>query len=81
MTPEDPSLWQVLSKRLIHTSQWGINVALWSVRLPDGKVVSDHPVLEHLRPAVGVIPIADDGRVLMIDHYRVITDRRGWERV
>jgi ADP-ribose pyrophosphatase len=77
--PDDPTPWQVLSKRAIHTSRWGINVALWSVRLPDGTVVTDHPVLDHLRPAVGVIPIGQDGRVLMIDHYRVITGRRGWE--
>ncbi len=79
MTPDDLGPWQVLSKRTIHTSRWGIDVALWSVRLPDGSVVNDHPVLEHLRPAVGVVPIADDGRVLLIDHYRVITGRRGWE--
>jgi len=28
---------------------------------------------------VGIIPIGEDGRILMIDHYRVITGRRGWE--
>jgi 8-oxo-dGTP pyrophosphatase MutT (NUDIX family) len=76
---DQPAPWQVLSKRLIHESPWGINVALWSVRLPDGKIARDHPVLEHARPAVGIVPIADDGRVLMIDHYRVITGSRGWE--
>jgi 8-oxo-dGTP pyrophosphatase MutT (NUDIX family) len=75
----DPGPWQILNKRVIHTSPWGINVALWSVRLPDGHVAKDHPVLEHLRPALGVVPIAEDGRVLLIDHYRVITDRGGWE--
>jgi 8-oxo-dGTP pyrophosphatase MutT (NUDIX family) len=41
--------------------------------------VRDHPVLDQQRPAVGVIPVDQDGRILMIDHYRVITDRRGWE--
>jgi 8-oxo-dGTP pyrophosphatase MutT (NUDIX family) len=75
----DPAPWQVLSKRVVHTSDWGINVELWSVRLPDGTVVRDHPVLDHLRPAVAVIPIGEDNRVLMIDHYRVIPGRRGWE--
>jgi 8-oxo-dGTP pyrophosphatase MutT (NUDIX family) len=77
--PDEPAPWQVLSKRLIYASEWGINMALWSVRLPDGKVVRDHPVLDHLRPAVTIIPVGADGRILMIDHYRVITDRRGWE--
>jgi hypothetical protein len=75
----EPTPWQVLSKRIIHESPWGINVALWSVRLPDGTIARDHPVLEHLRPVVGIVPIADDGRILMIDHYRVITGQRGWE--
>lgn len=74
----DPRPWQVLSKRRIYTSGW-INLDLWSVRLPDGTVLTDHHVLDYPRPAVAVIPIGEDGRVLMIDHYRVITDRRGWE--
>ena len=76
---ENPAPWQVLSKRVIHESPWGINVALWSVRLPDGTIARDHPVLEHARPVVGVLPIGEDGRILMIDHYRVITGHRGWE--
>jgi len=37
----DPGPWQILNKRVIHTSPWGINVALWSVRLPDGHVAKD----------------------------------------
>jgi len=28
---------------------------------------------------VAVIPVGDDGRILMIDHYRFITGTRGWE--
>jgi len=74
----DPAPWQVLSKQRIYTSGW-INLDVWSVRLPDGTVESDHPVLDYPRPAVAVIPIGDDGRVLMIDHYRVVTGTRGWE--
>lgn len=70
MSATEPTPWQVLSKRIIHESPWGINVALWSVRLPDGTIARDHLVLEHLRPVVGIVPIADDGRILMIDHYR-----------
>lgn len=77
-SPEDPPPWQVLSKRPVFTSEW-INLALWSVRLPDGTVVRDHPVLDYPRPAVAIVPIGDDDRILMIEHYRVITDRRGWE--
>jgi 8-oxo-dGTP pyrophosphatase MutT (NUDIX family) len=76
---DEPAPWQIVSRNVIYSSQWGIDVGLWSVRLPDGRIAKDHPVLEHLRPAVGILPIGDDGRILMVDHYRVITGRRGWE--
>jgi 8-oxo-dGTP pyrophosphatase MutT (NUDIX family) len=75
---DEPAPWQVLNRQRIFTSGW-INLDLWAVRLPDGTVVADHPVLDYVRPAVSVLPIGDDGRVLMIDHYRVITGTRGWE--
>jgi 8-oxo-dGDP phosphatase len=80
MKPVDEARsWQVVSKRVLYASTWGIDVALWTVRLPDGRVVRDHPVLDHHRPVVAVIPVGQDGRILMLDHYRVITDRQGWE--
>src|SRR5262252_6603460 len=71
--------WRVLGKRRIYASEW-INVDFWSVRLPDGTVVDDYTVLDYPQPAVAVLPIGADGRVLMIDHYRFITDTRGGER-
>ncbi len=74
----DPAPWQVLGKRTIYSSEW-INLAQWSVRLPDGSVIPDHHVLDYPSEAVAVIPIGDDGRILMIDHYRFITGTRGWE--
>ncbi len=70
--------WQVLSKRNIYSSPW-INLDLWSVQLPDGSIIPDHHVLDYPGEAVGVIPIGTDGRVLLIDHYRFMTDTRGWE--
>jgi hypothetical protein len=75
---DESASWQVLSKRRIYTSQW-LSLDLWSLRLPDGAVVTDYPVLDYARPAVAVIPIGAAGRILMIDHYRVVIDRRGWE--
>lgn len=70
--------WQVLGKRTIYDSPW-IRLAHWSVRLPDGSVIPDHHVLEYPAPAVAIMPVGDDGRVLLCDHYRFITDTRGWE--
>ena len=78
-TTDDPAPWQIVTRNVLYSSRWGIDVTLWSVRLPDGRIAQDHPVLEHLRPAVGILPVGEDGRILMIDHYRVITGRRGWE--
>lgn len=70
--------WQVLDKRTLYASAW-INLAQWSVRLPDGLVIPDYHVLDYPAAAVAVIPIGDDGRILLIDHYRFITGTRGWE--
>jgi 8-oxo-dGTP pyrophosphatase MutT (NUDIX family) len=70
--------WQVLSKRNLYSSPW-INLDLWTVQLPDGSIITDHHVLDYPDGAVGAIPIGADGRVLMTDHYRFMTDTRGWE--
>ncbi|HLF26763.1 MAG TPA: NUDIX hydrolase [Anaerolineae bacterium] len=74
----DAPPWQVLAKRTIYSSEW-INLAQWSVRLPDGSLIPDHHVLDYPSAAVAVIPIGPADRILMIDHYRFITDTRGWE--
>ncbi|HEV8675826.1 MAG TPA: NUDIX hydrolase [Methylomirabilota bacterium] len=70
--------WQVLDKHTVYTSEW-INVEQWAVRPPDGGVIPDYHVLDYAYPAVGVVAVGDDGRVLLIDHYRFITGTRGWE--
>jgi 8-oxo-dGTP pyrophosphatase MutT (NUDIX family) len=36
-------------------------------------------VVDFPRPAVCVVPIGADGRILLIEHYRFITDTTGWE--
>lgn len=74
----DPAPWQVLAKRTIYESRW-VNLAQWGVRLPDGSVIPDHHVVDYPRAAVAIVPVGEDGRVLMIDHYRFITGTRGWE--
>jgi 8-oxo-dGTP pyrophosphatase MutT (NUDIX family) len=68
----------VLGKRTLYASDW-VGLAHWTVRLPDGHVIPDYHVVDYPRGAVGVLPLAADGRVLLIDHYRFITGTRGWE--
>jgi 8-oxo-dGTP pyrophosphatase MutT (NUDIX family) len=70
--------WQVLDRRTIYASD-RVGLAAWTVRLPDGTVIPDYHVVDYPGEAVAVVPVGEDGRVLLIDHYRVITDTRGWE--
>ncbi|HKZ86810.1 MAG TPA: hypothetical protein VJ793_24525 [Anaerolineae bacterium] len=49
----DAAPWQVLGKRTIYSSEW-ITLQRWSVRLPDGSVISDHHVLDFPREAVAL---------------------------
>ena len=70
--------WDVLTKRTVHRGRF-VDVERWSVRLPDGTVIPDFEVLDYQLEAVAVVPVGDDGRVLLIDHYRFITGTRGWE--
>lgn len=70
--------WQVLGRETIYTSEW-INLHRDDVRLPDGSVIQGHHVLDFPRLVVVVVPIGEDGRILMIEHYRFITDTTGWE--
>jgi ADP-ribose pyrophosphatase len=74
----DTLRWKVRGQRPIYRSDW---VSLWhaTVELPDGSVIEDHHVVDYPRPAVGVVPIASDGRVLLVDHDRFITGERTWE--
>lgn len=70
--------WQVLRRETIYTSPW-VRLHRDDVRLPDGTIVDGHHVVDFPRPAVCVVPVGSDGRILLIEHYRFITDTLGWE--
>ena len=70
--------WQVLEKKPLYQSSW-IELHHWAVRLPDGSIIPDHHVLIYPYAAVGVVARDTQGNILLIDHYRFITDTRGWE--
>jgi 8-oxo-dGTP pyrophosphatase MutT (NUDIX family) len=70
--------WQVLARRKVYESGW-IDIQHLDIRLPDGQVWRDIHMVDYRFSAAAVIPIGDDGRILLIDHYRVFTDTRGWE--
>jgi 8-oxo-dGTP pyrophosphatase MutT (NUDIX family) len=70
--------WQVMSRETVYTSPW-INLHRDTVKLPNGVVIEGHHVLDFPHEAVGVVPLGNDGRVLLVKHYRFITDTWGWE--
>ncbi|HEY2586837.1 MAG TPA: NUDIX hydrolase [Tepidisphaeraceae bacterium] len=70
--------WKVLARRTIYDSPW-VRLHQDDVRLPDGSVIEGHHVVEVPRAAVGVVPVGPDGRILLIEHYRFITDTTAWE--
>ncbi len=78
MDQNNPRPWQVLRRETVYDSEW-VSLHRDDVRLPDGSVIDGHHVVEFPRPAVCVVPISNDGRILMVEHYRFITDTNGWE--
>lgn len=70
--------WQVLARRTVYDSDW-IRMQRLDVTLPDGSVADGWHLVDYLHEAAGVVPVRDDGQILLIDHYRFQTDTRGWE--
>lgn len=59
-------LWEVVSSRV----EWSgySTVRVDTIRLPDGST-ADREVVEH-QPAVAVVPVTDDGDVVLVRQYR-----------
>jgi 8-oxo-dGTP pyrophosphatase MutT (NUDIX family) len=70
--------WEVLRRVTVYDSPW-VRIHRDDIRLPDGSMIDGHHVVDVPRPAVGIIPVGEDGRILLIEHYRFITGTIGWE--
>ena len=70
--------WQVLRRVTVYDSAW-VRVHRDDIRLPDGSMIEGHHVVDVPRAAVGIVPVREDGQVLLIEHYRFITGTIGWE--
>src|ERR1700733_12247210 len=70
--------WTVLGRRTVYDSDW-VRIHHVDLALPDGQVARSWHLIDYPRQAAGIIPIGDDGRILMIDHYRFATGIRSWE--
>lgn len=78
-TPEDPPpfpAFEVLGSEQVYSSPW-CGLRRDRVRLPSGGEIEHH--LFELPEAVTVVPLLEDGRVLLIGQYRYSHGRTHWE--
>jgi ADP-ribose pyrophosphatase len=76
MEDESTRPWRRIATRLLWASRW-YDVRQDVLMLPDGAAITytyqDHP------GAVMIVPIAADGRVVLLRQYRYLLDRWCWE--
>ena len=70
--------WEILSRRTVYDSDW-VRVQQLDISLPDGNVGHGWHLIDYPRQAAGIVPIGDDGRILMIRQYRFTTGQESWE--
>src|SRR5262245_3511534 len=70
--------WQVLRRETIYDSRW-VRLHRDDLLLPDDSLLEGYHVIEIPQPAVFVVPVGDDGRILLTEQYRYINDLVSWE--
>lgn len=70
--------WQVLNRRIVYDDEW-LRLQRVDLKLPDGTIAREIHLVDYPYAAAGVVPVREDGQILLIDHYRFQTDTRGWE--
>ncbi len=69
--------WVRRSRRTAYANDW-IEVHHDEVERPDGSP-GIYGVVHFRNLAVGVVPVADDGRILLVGQFRYALDRYSWE--
>jgi 8-oxo-dGTP pyrophosphatase MutT (NUDIX family) len=72
-----PRPWRRHARRTLIDSAW-IRHHIDRLELPSGKHIDFH-ALEFPMKVAGVLPIGDDGRILLTYQYRYMADACGWE--
>jgi 8-oxo-dGTP pyrophosphatase MutT (NUDIX family) len=77
MSEESVSPWRRLSRRTIYDNPW---ITVWhdDVIRPDGEP-GIYGVVHYANEAVGVVPIDDADRVVLVGQYRYTMDAYSWE--
>jgi ADP-ribose pyrophosphatase len=73
-----PKPWDVLARRTVYDSDW-IRIHHLDIALPDGSVARSWHLIDYPFAASGIVPIGDDGRILMFRQYRFTTGQASWE--
>lgn len=77
MTDDARNPWIRRSRRTVYENDW-IEVVHDEVVRPDGSE-GIYGVVRFRDRAVGVVPVADDGRILLVGQFRYTIDEYSWE--
>lgn len=69
--------WKRIQRRTLVESAW-IRHHLDTLELPSGEMIDFH-ALEYPMAVAGIVPVGDDGRILLTRQYRYMADRYSWE--
>ena len=72
------SAWDEQKRRTALDTNW-FAIHESDVELPDGSVGRGWHWIDFRTPAVGVIPVRENGDILLVNHYRFTTHTRDWE--
>ncbi len=67
--------WRITGQAVVHANPW-FSVIRHAVQLPDGQAI-DYFGVHHERPAVGILA-RQEGRILLIQQYRMLTGQCVW---
>jgi ADP-ribose pyrophosphatase len=67
-----------LARRVVYESSW-LNLYLDRVKLPGGRIVEEHHLIDFERPAVATVVENAAGEILLIHSYRYTTGSIEWE--
>jgi len=67
-----------LSRTIIYENPW-VNLYVDRVQLPAGRIVENHHFLDFERGAVAALVVDAEGKLLLIQSYRYVTDSIEWE--
>jgi ADP-ribose pyrophosphatase len=70
------SHWKKLTSKIIHTNPWW-NYRLDTFQIPDGVKGEYHYV--HTEGSALIVPVKDDGTIILVNQYRYLLDRESVE--